>query len=71
MTSGALRCLYPSTVMERRNISDICWTNELNKDDFFVFHYSDQCYLLSAQAFLIQKDSNHNFPADDTLTNLF
>jgi hypothetical protein len=71
MTSGALRCLYPSNVMEKHNTSDICWTNKLNKDNFLVFQYSDWCSLLSPQAFLIQKDRNHNFPADDTLKNLF
>jgi len=61
----------PSTAMERRNTSDISWTNELNKDDFLVFQYSEWCLLLYPQAFLIQKDCNHNFPADDTLKNLF
>jgi len=71
MTSGVLRCLYPSTVTKRRKTSDICWTNELNKDDFLAFQYSNRCSMLSPQAFLIQKDSNHNFPADDTLMNLF
>lgn len=69
--SGALRCPCPSTVMERCNTSVICLTDELNKDDFLVFQYSNWHSILSSQAFLIQKDSNHNFPYDDTLKNLF